>query len=225
MDIFVFIKSIDKIALVLFFLIGVSLIYEFSLFIKGTKDKAPKIPKFAATEISYHKPKELPVQQGKKPQKKSKELNIITIILLIVFMLVLGAVYLIGTFIDTKNNNKSLKNFPTPTVSVKKVVFSKGIKIYNKKWQEINNSNRDFLKQGQTIIIGVETIPLVKITKVRIRVNSKVWKEENETEDFNKKFGVFYKEYLIAANEGKLVIEAQLYSLKEGWPIEKYEKK
>lgn len=232
MDIFVFIKSIDKIALILFFLTAIALIYECSLFIKKSKDKPPKIPKFTTTETFYseskevEEPKESLSRHKNKPQKKSKEPNITVIILLIIFMLVLGAVYLIRTFIfNKKTDNKSLENFSAPTASEKKPVFSKGIKIYNNKWQEINNSIDSFLKLNETIIIGIETIPQVEITKARIRVNANVWQAENETKDFNKKFGVFYKEYLIATNESKLIIEAQLYSLKEGWPQEKYEKK
>ncbi|EKD95474.1 MAG: hypothetical protein ACD_24C00478G0001 [uncultured bacterium] len=217
-----FIKSVSKVAIIAFFLTGFFLIYEFYLLLTGEKKSKKtstlKVPEFSNMNI-YHKPKILTFPVKNNSDKIFKKPNLTIISFLIIFMFLLGAIILVGVFLNRPNPSETNN---LPNISPSPIDTSSGIFIYNKKWEEINGpSMLSFLKGGDRIFIGVKNISGVEqAAKARIRVNSDHWEIMNETETLNKQFNVFYKEYRVATGETKLRIQAQLYYPKEEWPVD-----
>lgn len=215
MDIFIFIKSINKIAIVAFAITFFFICYEIYLLIKEKKTKRkPIIPEFKVDQ-KYGRVKIATLVTKKEEKEFYQKSNPRLIIFLIILMFLFGGVFLLGIVVKEENVNPNLSNVsPAPLV---KIVSSPGIKIYNEKWEEVPDEKLTFLKDGDKIFIGIKNIFGVDTDKARIRINADKWVEKNETGDLNQKFNLFYKEYQIATNETKLKIEAQLHSRKEGW--------
>ncbi len=218
MDIFIFIKSINKIAIMAFAITFFFICYEIYLLIKEKKSKKKLvIPEFNVDQ-KYGQVKMAKLAIKKEEKGFYQKSNPRLIIFLIILMFLFGGLFLAGILIREENANLNLSNvLPTPLV---KVVSSPGIKIYNEKWEEVPDEKLTFLKGGDKIFIGIKNIFGVDNDKARIRINNNKWVLENETVNLNKELNLFYKEYQIATNEMQLTIEAQLHSYKEGWLAE-----
>lgn len=216
MDIFQFIQSINKVAIIIFFLTGFSLIYEIYLFIKEGREnkKKPKIPSLTSSGAPHFQ-KKLTTPLREEKQSLFKQPNNLAIIVLIVLLIIFGIIFIIGTVVSKKHKS-SQTAVSTPTLENRHNIFE-GIKIYSPLWKIQEKSQLRFMHTGDMIIIGIKTIPNTDITKARIRVNSNEWRMVDETAVFNQQFGVFYQEYQIASDDTLLKIEGQLYSEKNGW--------
>lgn len=216
MNLIVFIKSINKIAIIAFFITFFLVCFEIYLLIKEKKrEEKPTIPDFK-TNQKYGKIKAATVLKIKKEKPIYKKANPKLVIVFVVLMILFGGLFLIGRLVETDGSEKS-RIIPSPPA---KTVTSEGIKIYNQKWKEIPDERLPFLKGGDKILVTIKNIPGVDIDKARIRINSDKWRLSDEVTDLNKRLNVFYKEYQIATGEKRLKIEAQLHSLKDGWLAE-----
>ncbi len=219
MDIFQFIQSINKVAIIVFFLTGFSLIYEIYLFIKESKsNKAkPNIRSLTESGTPYFQ-KKLNLTLKRERKKAFTQPNNYAIIILIVLLVIFGILFIIGTVTSEKSKQTNIIT-PSPSSHAfnNNSSSSEGIKIYTPLWSILGKSQLRFAKTGDVIIMSIKTIPHMNITKARIRVNSDNWNTNDETTLFNAQFNVFYRQHQIASNESVLKIEAELYSEKEGW--------
>lgn len=216
MDIFMFIQSINKVAIVIFFLTGFSLIYEIYLFIKEGKEnkKKHKIPALAVSGASHFQ-KKLHTKSANDKKYLLEKSNNLAITVLLILLIIFGIIFIIGTLFS-KKQILDQTIIPTPIVEEHTVV-SEGIKVYSPLWELKEKNQLRFARTGDMIIIGIKTIPEAHVTKARIRINSNTWDIADETTKFNQQFNVFYREYQIASGDASLKVEAQLYSEKEGW--------
>lgn len=218
MDIFIFIKSINKIAIIAFVVTFFFNCYEIYLLIKEKKTKRkPIIPEFKVDQ-KYGRVKVATLVTQKEEKEFYQKSNPRLIIFLILLMFLFGGLFLVGITVKEEKVNPNLSNVSPPPLV--KIVSSTGIKIYNEKWEEIPDEKLTFLKGGDKIFIGIKNIFGVDNDKARIRINVDKWVAKDETIDLNQKFNLFYKEYQIATNETQLKIEVQLHSRKEGWLAE-----
>lgn len=217
MDIFQFIQSINKIAIVVFFLTGFSLVYEIYLLIKENQlnKPNPKIPSLTASGTPHFQKKlNLTLKREKKPLFVRP--NNSAIIILIVLLIIFGILFIIGT-VTSKKNKPNPVITPTPLLNDNDANDSEGIKIYTPSWQILGKNQLRFAKTGDIIIIGIKNIPGSNITKARIRINKDEWENSDETTDYNPVFNVFYRQHQIKVDETLLKIKAELYSEKNGW--------
>lgn len=217
MDIIFFVQSVNRIAITAFFITFIFIVVEIYLLVKQQKKQSkPFIPEFKRDRkySSSIQAFRLPPQESKSPiiKKPNKRLLLILIIILIFF----GTVYLLGIILRD-NSKQSISKNAVATGQTVKIVSSAGIKLFNDQWVEIPQSKAGGLKPGEKIFIGISTIAGERIDKARIRVNQNIWLPKDETTLFEKKAKVYYKEYTIASEESQLVIEAQLYSVENGW--------
>jgi len=215
MEIIVFIKSINKIALLAFFVTSVFIAYEIYLLKKEReKKKKPAIPEFKVNQ-KYGKIPTTKIVVKKEERMFYQKPNTRLIFFLIVLMFFFGGLFLIGIIAkEEKTQPRTGGIIPTP---IARIVSSPGIKIYNERWQEIPDEKLPFLKAGDKIFIGIKNISGTDTNKARIRINANKWTVGDETDKLNQKFDLFYKEYQIASGETRLKIEAQLHSQKDGW--------
>ena len=172
MNIFQFIQSINKIAIVIFFLTGFSLIYEIYLFIKENKlnKTKPKIPSLTASGTPHFQ-KKLNLTLKREKKTLFAQPNNRAIIILIILLIVFGVLFIIGTITSKKSTPHTVVS-PTPLLNMNALDDSEGIKIYTPSWQILGKNQLRFAKTGEMIIIGIKTIANRDITKARIRVNS-----------------------------------------------------
>jgi len=217
MNIFQFIQSINKIAIVIFFLTGFSLIYEIYLFIKENKlnKTKPKIPSLTASGTPHFQ-KKLNLTLKREKKTLFAQPNNRAIIILIILLIVFGVLFIIGTITSKKSTPHTVVS-PTPLLNMNALDDSEGIKIYTPSWQILGKNQLRFAKTGEMIIIGIKTIANRDITKARIRVNSTTWSISDETIAFNPQHKVFYQQHQIASDEALLKIEAELFSEENGW--------
>lgn len=195
MDIVGILSSVNKIGLAAFFVTLGFLIYEIYLLNKTKKTPLrPDVPQFREGISTIPASK---ILLNVKPPPKNK--NKLILLLLILLLIVFGVVSLVGIS------------------KLKSVEISKGIRIFDRDFKPIRAEEIGKLSEGKSIIIGVETIKDSDIDQARIRVNSDVWRQENITQKFAKKFNVFFITYVIPTGVTKLKIEAQLHSFKNGW--------
>ena len=203
---------VNKISLFIFIGTTLFFLYELRGFLKEYKRKKIDLPGFSEEE--YKKKAFLKATPLKIQPKKVKRADIKIILPII------GILFSIGSFsflVLTNTRSSSAKEEISPIV---KTVESKGIEIFDKNWQKLTEDDLSKLKPGDKIFIGIYKPPLSDIDKARIRINSKEWKAEDETSNFNQQYNVFYIEYIISGEEQGLVIEAQLHSKKTGWLID-----
>lgn len=217
MDIVTFIKSINAVAIIIFFLTGFSLVYELYLFFKQSKSKkAPKIPTLESVSSPRFQ-KKFNFTRVREKKSLFKKPNYSAISILIIIFLIFGTVAIIGR-LSGNGNKQSSNTANSSTVSPSgPIISSEGIVFYLPSWKQLTKNQLRFVKTGDKIIIGLKNIPQSDIGKARIRINSAVWNSAHETTEFNAQFDIFYKEYTIATADAKLTIEAQLYSKIEGW--------
>lgn len=216
MDIVTFIKSINIVAIIIFFLTGFSLAYELYLFFKQEKSKkAPKIPALEGMPSPRFQ-KKLTVVSAHEEKSLFKKPNYIAISILIAILAVFGGFFVFQSLSRTnltQTTNVLIHSSPQPT----QTIASEGIVFYSPDWKKQDKSHLRFSKAGDKIIIGLKNLPQSDIEKARIRVNSSAWSDAHETTSFNAQFDVFYQEYTIASDDARLTIEAQLYSKRDGW--------
>jgi hypothetical protein len=94
---------------------------------------------------------------------------------------------------------------------------SKGIKVYDNKWSELDENKIASLRGGDNIIVGIERTTDANIDKARIRINKVQWTEGDEVTTLDRTKNVFYKEFTIATDEVFLKFEAQLHHKTDGW--------
>lgn len=216
MDIFTFLKSVNKIAIAAFLITGFILLYEIYLFVKQKKNdkKAPKIPQLQKVSLVGIQKTLVSVKKTNKKNAILKPANHIVVIFLIILLLILGGIFATGSL--WKNTPLTKPNNITPTPFYQ-LLTSEGIIIYNDLWQELTKDQLRYFKTGDKIFIAVKNIAGTDIVKARIRVNAKTWTSQDEVEALDQKFDVFYKNYEIASGDSQLRIEAQLYSKTDGW--------
>lgn len=209
------IQSVNKIAIAGFFFTGFFLLYEMYLLYKqrNTDAKTPKIPELQNIK-TYSAVKKYAIQTEKKKTTFLKKPNHLAISILIILLVLFGIVFAVGSL--SKNNHQepsiSLTLSPSP-----QPIVSEGIKIYDSNWRLLTKNQLRFLPAGNRIIIGIKMVANKDIAKARIRVNSNQWQVNHETKQFNSQQEVFYQDYEIATNDAQLKVEAQLFSVKEGW--------
>jgi len=213
-----FFSSVNKISLLSFFVTLVLLGYQIYLFKKEIKRKKNKLnlPDFK-DNFDFEREKTQTFLIIEKNKKKTPSFLFFLGNKFIIFILFLVS-FFVFIFTITKNKipydlsvNSSLTN------EEKRIILTGKIKIYNEKWQELNDEKLGNLKPGEKIIIGIEKVDYPDIDMARIKVNQSSWDENSITQSFNPEKNVFYKEYNVATADSFLKIEAQLHSKKEGW--------
>lgn len=209
MDIIKILTSINKIGLAAFFLTLGFLIYQIYQ-IRSENEAKPdiKMPKFQESAADFSR------NFGSAKPGTGKSLLLIKLGLGVAILLLIFLTFQIFSNKKVKNLQTQVFITATPIINF---ATSKGIRIFNADFNHISDEKLGKIKPGDKIIIGVETIPNLKIIKGRIRVNRDVWIDEDIVKNFNAPNNVFYKKYLIASNESELKIEAQLYSETDGW--------
>jgi hypothetical protein len=213
-----FFSSINKISLLSFFVTLILLGYQIYLFKKEITRKKNKInlPDFK-DNFYFEKEKKQIFLIEKKDEKKISSFSFFFGNKFIVFILFLIYFFI---FIFTMTKNKTPNELPVNsslTNEERKIILTGKIKIYNEKWQELNDEELKNLKPGEKIFIGIEKVGFSDIDMARIKVNQGAWDEESITQNFNPEKNVFYKEYQVATADSFLKIEAQLHSSTEGW--------
>ncbi len=209
MNIVQLIISINKLSLLAFLATLGFLIYELYQFKRERKkQEKPAIPAFDYSSKKSVKPapelvKTKPVTI-KKPNKK--------IIIFIVAVLTISGLTTVLLSLTTKD--QKLSDIYQTHVSQ---TASKGIVVFTEQFEPISDAKLKDLQPGDTMIIGIYTVPGSDIDSARIRVNQTDWDENNITTLFNEKHQVFYTKYMIASGTPELKIQAQLHSSSEGW--------
>lgn len=212
MDIFSFLGYLNKLSLVAFVVTLAVLLYQLYLLRKeaSAKKDNPVIPEFdenktvIAPALNYTK-----LDTSKLVTKKKTDNNLILLISITLVVMII----LFGTIISKNNNNTSAKT-NTPLIQF---VASKGIKIYDTKWSELNSDQIIALKTGDHVFIGLDKPNDVNIDGARMRVNQDKWLATDENLQFSNLRNVYYEDYVIATGAAFLKIEAQLHSKVDGW--------
>lgn len=215
MDIVSVLVSFNKISIVAFFITLGFIIYELYLFRKETiREKRPDIPKFEeGTSVSLI---QSPTLVAKTQEMASvKRPNSVSLYVGVLFLVIFGLISLFGYLNSKRTVSNEFTISPTPVITF---VSSKGIRIFEPEiWKELTNVEVSKLKEGDRILIGIETIKKMDVDRARIRVNETEWKLNHITLNFDSQKNVYYREYTISSGVASLKIEAQLHSLKDGW--------
>lgn len=209
-EIILFIESVNKFALLAFFLTFSLVIFEIYLFLKEKKiEQRPKIPSFnkkISVQVKTMMIKDKTIKKGNNMTKPDLKVLVFLVVMLIVISLIIFL------------TKKDLKKTSVSSEIILKLVNSEGILVFDDNWKLLSDQKIGEIKPNEKIFIGIKTIPNLKdIDKARIKINKEEWSKEDEVKMFNEKYGIFYREYQIATDEKKLTIEAQLHSKKEGW--------
>lgn len=211
-DLLSLIISVNKVSILAFVVILGFLIYEIYQ-MRGEKKYASKldVPQFNpnAAVQTLGGSNTIVQQTGTKKTVSHKLL----IMLLTIMSLFFGGLSLWGVI----NSSQVTTSSNSQAQIIIQEVRSPGVKIYNKEWKELTQTEVSQLKPGDAVIIGVVTIPEADIDKARIRVNTGIWDTNHIATQFNNSYNLFYREYMIGSEEGRLKIEAQLHSQKDGW--------
>jgi len=216
-----FFTSVNKIALLAFVIVLGFLAYEVHLFRKEKeKSKKPTIPQFTPSQVPAPPAGVVQATVSAPPQsspvlKKTQDEQPKTLIIIgVLTVLIIGSVF--TYFFVTQANQKKVK---VQTVPIVQEISSAGLKVFDKNWSEIKNSEKveAKIKPGDVVYIGIQTIEEADIDRARIRVNKTVWEIKDITTTFNPKLKVYYKEYPVATGTAQLKIDAQLHSASDGW--------
>ena len=217
MDYVSLLQSVNKVAIIAFFIILVFIGVEVSWIMKGKKkNEKIEIPDFS--NRFGQKVKVATIKQD-IPQKNTTRSTPRKFIILTLLCALIGLVTLFILYINpleqltNKKPSKVIQPVITPIIEV---VESEGIYLYTKNWKKLQDKTVT-LDSLDSIFIGVHTIDGVPIDRARIRVNKNTWNISDETVLFDSTYGVYYKEYSIATNESQLKIDAQLHSKEDGW--------
>lgn len=215
MDILGILSSLNIISLIAFFVTVSFLgyqVYSIKKDINRSSSK-PIIPDFNESILQKRQNHKIELKEHTSlVLKKSKTSK--SFIILLIFVVIFLSIFALSGIVSVLLQKKTAQNIEKIRVNY---VASKGIRVYNKNWTRLTDSDYRNLKIGDEIIIGIETIAQVDIDKARIRINSNEWTSKDETTLFNKSNNVFYIDYTISLHSGKLRIGAQLHSKSEGW--------
>ncbi len=214
MDTISVLTSFNKISLVAFFITLGFIIYEIKLFKQeAIKETKPLIPDFKENQSSNlpNATKVVVVEENKEFFNKPSRLPLF---IAVIFLLFFGAIFLLSVVRPQLQKNSSSNLALTPIITY---TSSKGIKVFDNGWVELSEQELHQLKEGQDIIIGIDTLKDLDIDKARIRVNNTQWLSEDVTEDLNSLYNVYYKGYTVSTGESSLKIDAQLHSKTDGW--------
>lgn len=210
MDIFNILGYVNKMSLLAFVVTLGVLLYQVYLLKKDAKhtDETPVIPDFneniAAPSVNYTKLAPPPVtEEPKKPTN---------LIVLIVITFVVIAFLSFAILAKNTSQNKIIQSEP-----LIKLVASKGIKIYDDKWIELDSDKIATLSGGSPIIVGLDKTEDVNIDGARIRINKSNWSKDDENVKYDEQRKVFYRDFVMATESGYLKAEAQLHSSVDGW--------
>lgn len=217
MDLFSLLSYLNKISLIAFFLTACALFYQFYLLKKeNTKKEIPIIPDFYV-RTAIPQPKKIIPYYTPLPRRLFKKRNFVfnwqRFILIILFLITALTFLLIYIIMEKRPR-------PAPTNksgNIVKEVVSQGIRIYDKEWNELTESEIKLLKSGDSIIVGLSSVDDDTIDKARIRINSDDWQESDSLLNFDSKNKVFYRYFTINDSQRGLKIEAQFHSSKYGW--------
>ncbi|OGK56676.1 hypothetical protein A3J15_03255 [Candidatus Roizmanbacteria bacterium RIFCSPLOWO2_02_FULL_38_10] len=214
MDLFFFISSVNKIAIVAFIITFIAIIYEIYLLIhEKSHASKPFIPDLRATGKTSTV-KVAAIRQ--KPEKiKLNRPNKRTLFLLIAIFIIFCVIYALGNLLQIFEPNITNRNNIDKTTV--KIISSSGIKIYDMNFQEQDGITDKNIRSGEVIYIALENISGSDIDRARIRVNTDSWSISDETDLYNSQKKIFYRQYQVASNESVLKIEAQLHSRADGW--------
>ncbi len=213
MDIFGLLGYINKFSLLAFIATLGVLVYQVYQLKRDSKSvhETPVIPDFnenaAVPSINYSPLK------TKVETNHTKSLNMNMLILIIITV---GVILFIFFSIFIKNSVKEEVEV-TPDEPLIKLAASKGIKVYDQNWLELDEAKIAALRGGNEVIVGIDRTSDQNIDKARIRLNEEVWDESNEDLIYDKTTNIFYKKFTIATDSAFLKIEAQLHHVKDGW--------
>lgn len=205
---------LNKISIIAFVITLIFLAYEIYLL---KKDKPKKnilvIPNFEGTTAG---PEKTFVKKGDENNTKTYRTKTpIPLIIAFILTVLFGIISLFG-FVNTKKMEADTKHGNKESAIT--FITSNGIRVYTTQWKELRDDRElNTVLGGETLYIGVETIPEADIDRARIRVNKNNWSTEDITLKYNGDKEVFYQEYVLASQASKLRIEAQLHSKTDGW--------
>ncbi|MDO8609007.1 MAG: hypothetical protein Q7R95_00505 [bacterium] len=215
-DIVDVVSSVNKISVIAFIITFIFVGYQIFLLKKdffNKKESKPVIPEFDDKNVV--KKHETPlVHLSVKQTIISRPKHFIQIIFGVILLVISIIFFIISSANKKIDSERSDLLSPTPIINY---VASKGIKIYNQKWSEIQEKDMMTLILGQELIIGIESIHNLDIDKARIRINQNEWKESDITMKFDKTRNVYYINHAIATGEAMLKIDAELHSKIDGW--------
>lgn len=214
MDVFGLLGYINKFSLLAFIVTLGVLVYQVYQLKKDSKstNETPVIPDFnenASVPSLNYSPLNTKVEAA-----PSKNLNLNLIILIV---LTVGIIIFLFFSIFMKGNNSGNANQKEKEQPLIKLAASKGIKVYDGDWSELDENGIASLKGGDAVIVGIERTSDLNIDKARIRLNKPAWDEGDENLTFDKTMNIFYKKFTIATDSAFLKIEAQLHHSKDGW--------
>lgn len=212
MDAFGLLGYVNKFSLLAFILTLGVLVYQIYLLKKDSKTdtKTPVIPDFnenlSVPSLNYS-----PLN-SKVETEKNKGLNLNLIILIVITVGVV--LFLFFSIFMKANNNTDIQEKKAPLV---KLTASKGIKIYDSNWVELDEAKISRLAGGDAIIGAIDKTSDTSIDKARIRMNKSAWVTADEDLEYDKARNVFYRNFVVATDAAFLKIEAQLHHSSDGW--------
>ncbi|MCX6732535.1 MAG: hypothetical protein NTV98_03260 [Candidatus Roizmanbacteria bacterium] len=208
-----FVTSINKVALLAFFVVLAFLVFEIKKMLdEKRKREKPVVPQFndkmqqkLAAVNSTPLPAIIPLK------KNDKTVNPL-------LMIGIGIISLVGVVvIMVASYNTSVKKQRTASIPIVRQIQSAGLKVYDTNWLEIEKKKNEKAKPGEKLYIGLQTIVESDIDRARIKVNANDWQISDITTLFNPKLKVYYREYIVATGTAQLKIDAQLHSASDGW--------
>lgn len=215
MDLINLLSSLNKISLIAFFITSIFIGYQIYFIRKELLKRREKltIPDFNE-KVAIKKLQENIVLKQEKQISVAQQKNSLFITPLIIFLIVF---LLIFTFSGIANLIIQKKTTVAPVIQDVDFVASKGIRVYNEKWMELDGEQLENLNAGEKLIVGVETVPNSDIDMARIKINEDRWQNEHITSNFNKSRNVFFRGHTVSSQAAVLKIEAQLHSKTDGW--------
>jgi len=209
MDILSILGSINKIGLAAFFIMLGFLGYEIYLLLREKKTKSAKVnvPQFSGTAVLNFSP-------APGIEANNDSYRMIKVIMIGAILMAIGIALLVGIWSILQDQNQTTQ---IPQTQIVQVVKSNGIRILDKSYKLLSDTDLLNLQANDEIIIGVEMIGGSDVDKARILVNKDEWTQKDETGKFHKEQNVFYISYILKSAEPQLKIRAQLHSRTVGW--------
>ena len=211
------IGEVNKLAIGAFFITLLFIVHEIYRLMKETeKNKKPVIPDFVEGKYNYATVNSQILKNNAATVSASKMRSYRVVLLLILMSAVLTGGGMVGGIMYLQRSEKvnAQAKIKSPIVEY---VSSEGIVLYDSQWNKIDGNKLNDSINGDKIYVGVVNIPDVNIDKARIRMNSDVWQESDETINFNQNLNIYYREYTIPEGIKGLKIEAELHKKNEGW--------
>ena len=214
MNIFSFLVSVNKVALIVGILVTLAIGYELYLMMKRPRKQKVQVPDFHETDIKGTNftplaTKAAPLPQGSGHGQSQLMMYIVIALFILAGIIVAGVIYM---RVENSQTTSVVSN--KPSVSY---IESSGIYLYDSSWNALSDDMFASLKKGDSILIGIKTIDGTDIDKARLRVNQQEWLDTDETTQFDQEHGVYYRSYTIPQEQDAMAIEAELHSAVDGW--------